>query len=77
MNEPVVLLADEPTGALDSETTKQVMDLFCSLHAQGMTLVVITHDPNIAAYAERTVTFKDGDIADDQRAPRAPREHAS
>jgi putative ABC transport system ATP-binding protein len=60
VNDPVVLLADEPTGALDSATTAQVMELFLELHKQGMTIVIVTHDPNIARYAQRTVTFKDG-----------------
>jgi len=65
VNEPVLLLADEPTGALDSATTAQVMELFLSLHAQGMTIVVVTHDLNIARYAERVVTFKDGNVQSD------------
>src|SRR5205809_3419620 len=59
VNEPVLLLADEPTGALDSATTQQVMELFVELHKQGMTVVIVTHDPNIARYAERVVLFKD------------------
>ena len=67
VNEPRLLLADEPTGALDSATTGQVMDLFCDLHAQGMTVVVVTHDPNIARYAERVVSFKDGRILSDEK----------
>ena len=66
VNEPLLLLADEPTGALDSTTTKQVMELFVELHRQGMTVVLVTHDPNIAAYAERVVTFKDGVIVSDE-----------
>jgi len=67
VNDPVLLLADEPTGALDSATTKQVMELFVELHTQGMTVVIVTHDPNIAKYAERVVTFKDGLIVSDER----------
>ena len=67
VNEPVLLLADEPTGALDSATTQQVMELFVELHLQGMTVVIVTHDPNIAKYAERVVTFKDGLIVSDER----------
>jgi putative ABC transport system ATP-binding protein len=67
VNQPLMLLADEPTGALDSATTKQVMELFCQLHQQGMTVVVVTHDPNIAAYAERVVSFKDGVIVSDEK----------
>jgi putative ABC transport system ATP-binding protein len=66
VNEPLLLLADEPTGALDSNTTKQVMELFVELHRQGMTVVLVTHDPNIAAYAERVVSFKDGVIVSDE-----------
>jgi putative ABC transport system ATP-binding protein len=67
VNEPRMLLADEPTGALDSATTNQVMELFCDLHRQGMTVVLVTHDPNIATYAERVVRFKDGRILSDER----------
>ena len=63
VNEPLLLLADEPTGALDSTTTRQVMELFGSLHGQGITVVIVTHDPAIAAYAQRVVTFADGRVA--------------
>jgi putative ABC transport system ATP-binding protein len=70
VNEPVLLLADEPTGALDSATTTQVMELFVDLHRQGMTIVIVTHDPNIARFAERVVTFKDGLIISDERKQR-------
>ena len=71
VNEPVLLLADEPTGALDSDTTKQVMELFVELHKQGMTVVIVTHDPGIAKYAERVVHFKDGIIVSDERNAKA------
>ena len=71
VNDPVLLLADEPTGALDSTTTAQVMELFSELHEQGMTVVLVTHDPNIARYAERVVTFKDGAVVTDERRARA------
>jgi putative ABC transport system ATP-binding protein len=71
VNDPLLLLADEPTGALDSATTKQVMELFCELHRQGMTIVVVTHDPGIARYAERVVEFKDGAIVSDERRSQA------
>jgi putative ABC transport system ATP-binding protein len=67
VNEPLLLLADEPTGALDSATTRQVMELFVDLHKQGMTVVVVTHDPSIAEYAERVVKFQDGVIVSDER----------
>ena len=67
VNDPVLLLADEPTGALDSATSRQVMALFGSLHEQGITVVLVTHDRAIADYAERVVTFADGRIANDRR----------
>ncbi|MEO6954254.1 MAG: ABC transporter ATP-binding protein [Polyangia bacterium] len=76
VNEPVLLLADEPTGALDSDTTKQVMELFVELHEQGMTVVIVTHDPGIAKYAERVVHFKDGLIVSDERNAKAVVEDA-
>jgi putative ABC transport system ATP-binding protein len=68
VNDPVLLLADEPTGALDSATTRQVMELFCRLHEQGITVVLVTHDPAIAKYAQRVITFADGNIVSDSRA---------
>src|SRR5207248_10605765 len=64
--EPVVLLADEPTGALDSETTIQIMELLADLHRSGMTIVVVTHEPGVAAYAGREVRFKDRQIVSDE-----------
>jgi putative ABC transport system ATP-binding protein len=72
VQDPVLLLADEPTGALDTETTAQIMDLFCGLHREGTTLVMVTHEPDVAAYMQRVVRFKDGRIIDDERngAPR-------
>jgi putative ABC transport system ATP-binding protein len=71
---PVLLLADEPTGALDSETTSQIMELFTELHRSGMTIILVTHDPSIAAYAERVIRMRDGRIMTDERNPaRAPK----
>ncbi len=64
---PVLLLADEPTGALDTETTAQIMKLFCELHASGMTVVLVTHEPQVAAYAERIIRFRDGRIVVDEK----------
>jgi putative ABC transport system ATP-binding protein len=62
-NEPALLLADEPTGALDSKTGAEVLDLFRELHQQGHTLLLVTHDPSIAAQAGRRVEIRDGLIA--------------
>jgi putative ABC transport system ATP-binding protein len=64
---PVMLLADEPTGALDSETTLQIMDLFCELHRAGMTIVLVTHEPAVAEYAQRVLRVRDGRIVADER----------
>lgn len=66
---PVLLLADEPTGALDSATSRQVMELFRDLHREGMTIVLVTHDEGIASYAARVLRFSDGRIVSDERKP--------
>jgi len=65
INQPALLLADEPTGALDSSTTREVLDLFDDLHQQGMTILMVTHEPDVAARAQRVLHFQDGRIADD------------
>jgi putative ABC transport system ATP-binding protein len=67
VNEPGAILADEPTGALDSRTGLEIMALFQALHARGITLVVVTHDPEIAAFATRVLTFRDGRLVEDRR----------
>ena len=64
-NRPALLLADEPTGALDTKTGEEVLGLFHELHAQGNTVVLVTHDPGIAARAERRVELRDGIILQD------------
>jgi putative ABC transport system ATP-binding protein len=63
---PELLLADEPTGNLDSRTAREIMDLFTQLHAEGQTVVVVTHDPGIAACCKRLVRLHDGRIAEDR-----------
>lgn len=65
VNHPSLLLADEPTGALDSRTGTEIMQLFHALHRQGLTIVLVTHDPNIAATAERQIALRDGQIVHD------------
>jgi putative ABC transport system ATP-binding protein len=66
VTEPALVLADEPTGNLDSRTSIEVMALFQQLNAQGITLVVVTHEPDVAAYASRIVQMKDGQIFRDE-----------
>lgn len=73
VGEPSLLLADEPTGNLDSRTSAEIMALFDALHAQGQTVVVVTHEPDIAAYCHRTVRMSDGRIVEDRiNSPRTP-----
>lgn len=67
VNRPSLLLADEPTGALDSQTGAEVLDLLDRLRAQGLTIIMVTHDPNVARRAERVVTLSDGRIVADHR----------
>lgn len=64
VNKPDILLADEPTGALDSKSSKQVMELFQKLNDEGVTVIMITHDSDIAGYAKRVVTIFDGELAE-------------
>ncbi len=66
VNEPSILLADEPTGNLDSTTSSEIMDVFAQLHAQGQTVIVVTHETDIAERAHRVVTLRDGVVHSDQ-----------
>jgi putative ABC transport system ATP-binding protein len=66
VNNPSILLADEPTGNLDSTTSQEIMGVFAELHRQGQTIVMVTHEADIAAHAARVVTLRDGLIATDQ-----------
>jgi len=66
-NDPLVVLADEPTGNLDSEATLDVLRLFDSLHEAGQTLVIVTHDTRVAATADRLISMRDGTFVDDTR----------
>ena len=69
VTDPSILLADEPTGNLDSGTSRDIMALFEALHATGHTIVVVTHEPEVAAFARRRVLFRDGRIVEDVEQP--------
>jgi putative ABC transport system ATP-binding protein len=65
VNDPVILFADEPTGNLDTRTSLEVMSVFQELHNQGITIIIVTHEPDIARYTDRIITFRDGKIKSD------------
>ncbi|EHL18030.1 hypothetical protein HMPREF9630_01286 [Peptoanaerobacter stomatis] len=65
-NDPPIILADEPTGNLDSKSSVEIMQIFAELNAQGKTVILVTHEPDIAAYTKRIITFKDGNILKDE-----------
>jgi putative ABC transport system ATP-binding protein len=67
VNKPSILLADEPTGNLDSQTGEEIMALFAHLHSQGNTIILVTHEPDIAAHAHRVIRLRDGKIERDER----------
>jgi len=64
---PSILLADEPTGNLDSRTSLEIMAIFSALHDQGQTIILVTHEPDIARYAHRVITLRDGRVESDER----------
>jgi putative ABC transport system ATP-binding protein len=65
VNKPAILLADEPTGNLDSRTSVEIMDIFQRLNEQGLTIVLVTHEPDVAQFAKRNIVFRDGKIKKD------------
>ncbi|MEY2618311.1 MAG: hypothetical protein RL522_1313 [Pseudomonadota bacterium] len=67
VNQPVMVLADEPTGALDSQTSEDIMRLLTQLNAQGITVVLVTHEADVAGWARRRIVFRDGVIVEDHR----------
>ena len=73
MNDPAIILADEPTGNLDSQTSEEIMGTFQQLNRQGITIIMVTHEPDIAAFTSRQIIFRDGLIISDtlNAAPRA------
>jgi putative ABC transport system ATP-binding protein len=66
VNKPSVLLADEPTGSLDNQTSDEIMSTLANFNQRGLTIVVVTHEPDVAAYAQRVVHFKDGEVISDE-----------
>lgn len=67
VNEPALLLADEPTGNLDTKSTHEIMEMFKKLNNEGVTIIIVTHEHEIADQAKRVITFKDGEIIEDRR----------
>lgn len=67
VNDPKIILADEPTGNLDSKTSEEIMEMFENLHRAGNTIILVTHEPDIAEYAHRVVRLKDGMVESDVR----------
>jgi len=65
VNDPKILLCDEPTGNLDRKTGYQIMEILCNLQREGKTVILVTHDPKVAEYAERTIRLEDGRIAEE------------
>jgi putative ABC transport system ATP-binding protein len=72
VNQPQLILADEPTGALDTKTSEDIMRLLTELNAQGMTVVIVTHESDIASWARRKLVFRDGEIVEDVRLQGGP-----
>lgn len=69
VNDPTIILADEPTGNLDSKTSNEIMDMFEKLHNEGNTIIVVTHEPDIAKHAQRVIKLRDGLIESDEVNP--------
>ena len=77
INNPSIIFADEPTGNLDSKTGKEIMTLFEQLHQEGKTIIMVTHDTNVADYAERSIKIKDGKVEEEKIRSKAPKKKIS
>ncbi|MBI3300902.1 MAG: ABC transporter ATP-binding protein [Deltaproteobacteria bacterium] len=77
VNTPMLILADEPTGNLDSATGVEILEIFTALNHQGITVILVTHESDIAAFARRRILFRDGLVVSDERAASTPRVHLS
>ena len=64
ISKPRLILADEPTGALDTETSRQIMDLLTEINRSGITVLIVTHDPEVAARCQRTIRLRDGQVVE-------------
>ena len=69
VNRPLLLLADEPTGALDTQTTQEVMNIFATLNRSGITVVMVTHEPEVARLTDRIIWFRDGEVLNSHMSP--------
>ncbi len=67
VNRPALIMADEPTGALDTQTGKEIMRLFQQLNREGITLIIVTHEPDIAGYCQRVLRMQDGRLIEDRQ----------
>jgi putative ABC transport system ATP-binding protein len=67
VNDPALILPDEPTGNLDTEMTLEIMGLFQELNRQGKTIIMVTHEPELAAYTKRIITMRDGELVSDEQ----------
>jgi len=77
VNQPQLILADEPTGALDSKTSEEIMRLLSGLNERGLTVVLVTHEHDVAAWAARRIVFRDGLVVEDVHQPPHPAAAAS
>jgi putative ABC transport system ATP-binding protein len=75
IGKPQLILADEPTGALDSQTSRQIMDLMSEIHRTGITVLIVTHDPEVAARCQRTIRLRDGKVVSGDEAAAAAEAH--